>query len=234
MVPVPLIILGLIFCSAPVSDRTFTVVGRVVDAAGQPVAGANVLVWPVRSARTADYGIAAIDELIEWQTSGPDGIFRYSTHVPTGTHHWRLYVTNGRPEGADLHFNPPDDVQRAFGRSVGRKLNYSRKGVDVGDVPVDLVFAPVQLRLVDALGRAVFTSENDSVTVEIQNARGRRLLESTVSMWAKHPLTSTVRLALPLGSWRIRVRCRGVVGEAPVSLSDAGRTDTIIVQMRPR
>jgi hypothetical protein len=218
--------------TATAGERTFTVVGRAVDATGKPIEGAVVLLWPVASPGAYDGQPSA--DWVEVQHSGPDGTFRYSADASAGTEFWRLYVTSNWPRDAEVVFEPPDNIQRAFGRKVGRQLRYRRDGVDVGDIQLQVVYHAVDLRLVDQDRRAFSQDDSDWVDVEIRNARGQRLIGYSRERHGVGDARSSFKLALPTGTWDIQIRCGDFVGHVDVTLSDTRTLTPVDLQMAPK
>lgn len=185
----------------------YSVHGRAVDAKGQPVRNA-LIAW---NASKKGGGGA-----IELGTSDELGRFALSIPRYMKSEEIRLFVTTEMPDKTSSLLSPPFITEpREFAdRYAGPKIILDEQtSVDVGDVPIKMVFLPVTLTILDKKGEARLNTAKlwSKVIIRLLDIGGRPITSSTISerdISVKRTVNfarSQVNIALPEGSWRIEV-----------------------------
>lgn len=200
----------------PIQERyKYAVIGRVVDGCGQPVAHAQVLLFPPKPLSEGKGG----DQLIVEETADDKGRFRYEGEA-TDPVRQNLYVTTPYPPNAEAPITPPFDevkgIDRLFdGRPVLIKKN---EDVNVGDVIVQVRYGVVLVQLQNRMGKPLFTDAADWewIGLRVRDARGKVVSEFSLSPASVRRAVrvdqSAIAVALPEGTWSIEIAPDGEGG----------------------
>ncbi|MBC7910609.1 MAG: ankyrin repeat domain-containing protein [Pyrinomonadaceae bacterium] len=184
-------------------EYSYTVQGRIVDGHGSPVAGADITFEP-----SGGGGCVTLS-----YKSDEDGWFYISGIASTPNLEWVLIVTDDAelPEGTDKLVYPhagsvwsTDYYPALAGRKVTIKQN---DDVDLGDVPLQIRFHPILLRLLDEKGSPLFAEKDESPSFwfRVRDPRGDVVSESNYAKNALRKSESAVSIALPEGKWFLEV-----------------------------
>lgn len=204
-----LILVTLLLSSiAPVGAQEgyrYVVRGRAVDEKGQPVPHARVVVdiGPPTTWEDSSYFVESDDT----------GRFLFSGDGETTLSHTRfLYVTGPLPTKAHSPINPPFNRNpRLTGKSfASRRITIKANGeTDVGDVPTQIRYGVIRIRLQDRRGGPLITNSAKwrLVWLRVRDAQGKVVsdgglsindIEKTVNL-----LDSSVEVTLPEGLWYV-------------------------------
>lgn len=228
----------ILFFNQPVQQTayTFSVQGRAVDSFGGPVKNACIVVSPLPEPVMGDvgFGIRADDE----------GRFRYSETVQDPSLKRLLYVVGPLHEGSVSLIRPPFYwLPMVPGPHYsGRLILIIPNGVlDVGDVPIQVRYGTVNLRIQDQSGAPILVSADkwEYVWLRIRDLRKHIIYESGLSkdtIQSKvHVRESMIPIDLPEGVWRLEVSIKGHGGPWRSSLTPIRVTSTSsLIEVRLR
>ncbi len=215
---------------------SYAVNGRVIDEQGQPVAHASVvIVTDSNIPRNMIYGVETNSE----------GIFRLvETEANELTAIRRLYAVGPRPPNSYCPVLPPfDELPSLIGQAyIGRPISIQKNAeVNLGNVQVQARYGVVAVQLLNQAGSPLVTDARAwrRVWLRIRNAENAIVIEQTLSInaieQAVNTVTSTVRVALPEGTWRIEASTDEEEGlwlthEAPVKISRSQDSQQVTLQ----
>ena len=222
---------GLLF-SSPLSKQaeyTFSVRGRAVDPFGHPIKNACIVVSPLPQPVMGDIGFVS--------KADNEGRFHYSETVRDPSFERLLYVVGPIHEGAVSLISPPFFWMPELRglQYAGRHILIKPNGVvDVGDVPIQVRYETVNVRIQDQSGAPILVSEDkwEYVWLRIRNLRRGIIYESGLSRDdirnKVHLSDSMIPIALPEGAWRLEVSTKGHGGRwhslaIPLKVTSEGR-----------
>jgi hypothetical protein len=203
-----LILVPIVFATIPTSGQEgyrYKVRGRAVDERGLPVARAYVVVDSGPPTTWEDS-----TSFVESDASGK--FLLYEGEESTPDHIRLLYVTGPLPMNAVGLITPPFNRNRRLtGKSFASRniLIKENAEVDVGDVPVQVRYGAIRVRLQDRRGRPLIKSARRwrLVWLRIRNDQGAVVtlggfsindIEKSVNL-----RESSVDVSLPEGTWFI-------------------------------
>ena len=196
------------------TEHKYTVHGRVVDKAGQPIRGAQVIL---------DTGPPVEwEDLIESFGTEADGRFSIQETTQLASYKTRyLYVTGARPKDtvtlvkAPFNRFPMLKESRFNAREITIKLNGE---LDVGDVPLQVNYGVVCLSVLNKAGHPRLTQAEAwrSFYLRVRTRTGSKVTAIGLS-WANIEnavdlRNSRINLALPEGTWRVEVSTESLEG----------------------
>ena len=192
------------------AEYTVSVQGRAVDSSGQPVKDACIVVSPLPEPVMSDMGY-----LIK---ADKEGRFSYSEPERDPRLERLLYVVGPCNEGGVSLIRPPFywlpkiPNQLYGGRRILIKPN---EVLDVGDVPIQVFYQTVNVRIQDQSGAPFLVSEDkwEYVWLRLRNLRGDIICERGLSRDDIHTKIilsdSMIPIDLPDGVWRLEVSTKG-------------------------
>ena len=191
-------------------EHTFVVTGRVVDNHGSPVAHARVVLEPSEQSRESKDAI--VDEIIVHYETDGTGKFSIEQSTTLHTQNWVLYVISPLPTHVAMPITPPfKQLASIHPRFAGQAVAVRRKHeVNLGDIPVQVHYSLVSLRLLDHSGAPLFSDGTDDaelprVWLRIRDSKGDVISEEGVARDAFRKQESSIALVLPEGAWHIEV-----------------------------
>lgn len=198
---VALITMGTVYGQPP--SRAYQISGRVVDAKGRPVEGAEVCIskfYP-RSSRVFDL-------LEESTVTDARGVFSISKPSGAGE---TLYVYTSLSAPGEYLISPPFSFANARDRRLLGKLFVIREKseIELGDIPVQFHFGDVRLKVTNN-GRSLTEADWKKLWIVLSNDRRVVLYQQSIGPVIKQPEidipASTANYALPEGKYRIEFR----------------------------
>jgi hypothetical protein len=196
--------------------RRQLICGRTIDRQGRPVANAHIILANRPSAERSE----SVEELLPGAKADAEGkfcieIFLAPSSTPTNQ---SLYTTSPPDENVVALVNVPfTRLRRRPANFKGRPIKVGRKErTDVGDIPVQVYYGRVVLKINDRSGRPLLTTEDkwQPVWLRARDAHGFSVYESGLSAneieRAVNLDNSSINLALPEGTWFLEIALDGV------------------------
>jgi hypothetical protein len=186
----------------------YVVKGRVVNSFGQPAADALIVLHPPQPP----------GELILTERADSAGKFRWEDTLAFPTQELVLYVTSPLPQNAFAPITPPFDELSSTNQSFsGRPIVLQSGETNLEDVPLQVRYGIVNLRIEDRTGNPLFTEINQLpyLWLRVRSPQGNFVNESGLSRSilknSVRAKESAIAIALPEGIWGIEI----AIGDEP-------------------
>ena len=176
----------------------YVVTGRIINGAGEPVPHAQLFLEPK--------GTTWRGCVIEYHTADDDGRFRIEKNSAGPIEPWMLYVATPTPGAADTPISLDECT------STAKELLLTRQETDIGDVPVQIRYGLVSLRLPEEARGSLFYKDTRMALIwlRVRDTRGDIVSDGSVVGSAVNEKEMTLRIALPEGQWQAEVSVGGV------------------------
>lgn len=191
----------------PADDYWYEIRGRAVNAQGQPLPSAYVLVTSGPDNKGGDFYYS-----YEADASGRIRLRRDDSNLIKSTR--VLYVTGPHPSNAITLLTPPFNEYGSLDGPVyeGHQIRIKKNGVvNIGDVPVRVFYHRVKVYLQDSAGEPLIKDAAAwrKVVLRVLDEKGSFLvgitiLDERIERAVNHA-ESSVTIALPEGVWRVEV-----------------------------
>jgi hypothetical protein len=226
----------LILASAGTAQiRRQLICGRTIDKQGHPVANARIILADRPSSKRKD----SVEELLPGAKADMEGKFCIETFLsPSSTlMNQSLYTTSPLDENVVALVDVPfTRLRRRPANFKGQPIKVGREErTDVGDIPVQVYYGRVLLKINDRAGRPLLITEDkwQPVWLRARDADGFSVYESGLSAdeieRAVNLKSSSISLALPEGTWFLEVALDGV---PPNTLPDNPKVSWLRVPKR--